>query len=225
MLPAARLTGDPIAESWSQALGRQGGDFVEHTRLARGWRIALGDVSGHGDAAALAAGLARARIAADLAERVDQHVFRTWNRDLQSLLEDQFVCLTILEFDASTGRLTIANAGNPAVLIRRGDGRVDSFAGTGPVLGVLSDQEWRPPQFVQTTLSGADQVVCFTDGLTEQINTRQELFGLERVIQLVSRFCPSPVRMLRRSMRAFARSVGLRDDLTVLALQTTSLAA
>jgi serine phosphatase RsbU (regulator of sigma subunit) len=225
MLPQLQISTDLISESWVRSLGKVGGDFIESAPLPDGWRIVLGDISGHGIEAASAARAVRARIAEDLHGTVDANVLRAWNRDLHAALAGRFVCLTLLEFAAGAGRLTIANAGNPAVLVRRGDGRVDSYPGTGPILGLLCDREWLPPQFVQTSLAAGDRVVCFTDGLTEQSNARREMFGLERVKQLLSQFYPSPVRMLRRGVRAFARSVGRQDDVTVLAIQACARAA
>jgi serine phosphatase RsbU (regulator of sigma subunit) len=225
MLPRLRLSRDLVADSWTECVGRIGGDFVESLPRNGGWRIVLGDVSGHGLEAAAGARAARRRITADLHRSIDEEVLRAWNRDLHFVLVGRFVCLTLLELDPASGRLIIANAGNPAVLVRRGEGQVDSFPGTGAVLGFLSDREWLPPRFVETTLDRADQVLCFTDGLTDQPNARQELFGLERLVRLVPRLGQSPLRMLRRSVRAFARSVGWRDDLTVLAIHAAYRAA
>ena len=222
MLLRLRLASDLVSDSWTESAGREGGDFALSAPRNGGWRIVLGDVSGHGPEAAAAAQAARHRIAADLPHDIDESVLRGWNSDLHAPLGGRFLCVTLLDLYPSSGRLIIANAGNPAVLVRRSDGRVDSVPGTGAVLGFLSDREWPAPRFIATGLDRADQVLCFTDGLTDQTNARHELFGLDRLVRLAPRLGQSPIRMLRRSMRAFARSVGWCDDLTVLAIHAAA---
>jgi sigma-B regulation protein RsbU (phosphoserine phosphatase) len=212
------LSGLLRTQSWIKPAGHAGGDFILELRTTRGWRIVLADVSGHGGDAAASAGIVRQRIARDLSGGVDVCRMRQWNRDLHSALGGRFVCVTYLELDFERGTLTVANAGNPAVLVRRVNGRVESFPGTGPVLGVLDDREWTAPKFVSVPFSRADSVLCFTDGLTEQFNTSREPFGLDRVARVISRACTSPVRTIRRCVQAFAgKSIG-QDDMTVLLL-------
>lgn len=219
----SRLTPRLFSESWMEPAGRSGGDFLVSVPTDCGWRILLGDVSGHGEEVAYAASAARALTVRALRRPVTRDVFRTWNRDLQPLLAGRFVCLTFLEVNPAEGRLTIANAGNPAVLVRRREGHVDTYPGTGAILGLLNDADWHPPQFVETRLHTDDRVVCFTDGLTERSNAHHELFGLDRVARLVAYACGSPIRLLRRSMRAFADSDP--DDVTILAFQAGVRAA
>lgn len=207
-------------QSWIEPAGQSGGgDFVISIRRAHSWRVIMGDVSGHGDKVAELARTARLRIARDIFAPINERRLRQWNRDLQDLLEGGFVCLTYLEADLQRGELIIANAGNPAVLIRRESGQVDSFPGTGLIVGLLDDEEWLAPQFVKTSLSRADRILCFTDGLTEQFSPDREPFGLERVIRIASQACTSPVRMIRRYVRSFVRNTQSQDDVTVLMLQ------
>lgn len=217
MLPAfpASLT----IQTWMKPAGQVGGDFVVFAETATGWRVIMGDISGHGDEVATTAMLVRDYIKRDIARSFDPGRMRMWNRDLQGILDGRFVCLTCLESNTKQRTLTIANAGNPAVLIRRGSGRVDAFSVTGPVLGILDDFDWIPPTFVTTELAEVDNVVCFTDGLTERVSPQREQFGLERVVHVVSRACSSPVRMIRRCLRSFTRGSARQDDVTLLMLQ------
>jgi sigma-B regulation protein RsbU (phosphoserine phosphatase) len=81
-------------------------------------------------------------------------------------------------------RLTIACAGHPPPLIRRADGSVEMTSCTGPLLGVpLRNGSFR--QQVVDLLPG-DIVVMYTDGVTEAHHRGQELFGEERLMQLVA---------------------------------------
>lgn len=219
----SRLTPRLFSEAWMEPAGRSGGDFLASVPTDRGWRILLGDVSGHGDDVAQAAHAARALTVQELRRPVTPRVFRSWNRELQPLLGGRFVCLTFLEVNPAEGRLAIANAGNPAVLVRRRQGYIDRYPGTGAILGLLSDAEWNAPRFIETRLHMEDRVVCFTDGLTERSNAHHELFGLDRVARLVAYACKSPIRLLRRSMEAFADSEP--DDVTILAFQAGVRAA
>jgi sigma-B regulation protein RsbU (phosphoserine phosphatase) len=216
---------DVTTASWCRPAGRAGGDFLLSFRTPSVVRLIVGDVSGHGDSVAEVAASVQARLCRDLLRPVRPALLRKWNRDLAEVTGERFVCLTYLELDLRDGTLTIANAGNPALLIRRSRGTVEAFANTGMVLGILEDEVWTPPCFIRTKLGFDDLVVCVTDGVIEQCSPGREQFGLERLVQALSDATRPPLRMIRRWVAAFSGHTPFSDDVTVLCVQPAARAA
>jgi serine phosphatase RsbU (regulator of sigma subunit) len=119
-----------------------------------------------------------------------------------------------------TGRLEWSCAGHPAPLLLRGrkvvaelenEATLPFGLGGGPVLGSCD-------------LEPDDSVLLYTDGVTEARAADGELFGLERLTDLVEREAASgqpPEELLRRLVRALLdhQAGGLRDDATLLLLR------
>jgi sigma-B regulation protein RsbU (phosphoserine phosphatase) len=116
-------------------------------------------------------------------------------------------------------RLTIACAGHPPPIIRRADGSVELTSCTGPLLGVpLRNGSFR--QQVVDLLPG-DIVVMYTDGVTEAHHRGQELFGEERLMDLVASAPPDIDELADRivdEVIAYAPPEP-RDDIALIVVQ------
>jgi serine phosphatase RsbU (regulator of sigma subunit) len=204
-------------EQWSRSAdGGPGGDFVICFQTPTTLRMIIGDVCGHGREAAAVAERVRRRLERDVRRPLSAVRFRRWNRELKRELLGGFVSLTAVEIDRASGAARIANAGNPAVLVQRADGRQETFANTGMVLGILDRIDWVEPSISHLRLGPDDRVICFTDGLTERLSSEREIFGLERVKRAIALVAGSPVRALRRWVAAFEGPGAEQDDLTIL---------
>ncbi|HEY0816196.1 MAG TPA: SpoIIE family protein phosphatase, partial [Pseudonocardia sp.] len=144
-----------------------GGDWyelipVDDHRVA----LAVGDVVGHGPAAAAVMGQLRSALASYLLdghgpaaalERLDRFAAR-----IPGAQGSTCVCLTL---DWLTGELRFARAGHLPVLLVGPDGAEYSEEGAGTVLAVLG----RPP-FVEgtATIAPGTSVLLYTDGLVER---------------------------------------------------------
>jgi hypothetical protein len=120
----------------------------------------------------------------------------------------------------STGRLGWSCAGHPPPLLLRGrkvvaelenDAVLPFGLGGSPVLG-------------SRDLEPGDAVLLYTDGVTEARTADGELFGLERLTDLLEREAASeqpPEELLRRLVRTLLdhQADGLRDDATLLLLR------
>jgi len=89
-------------------------------------------------------------------------------------------------YDASTRKLTLANAGGPYPLLVRG-GHVQAIRLEGVPLGLIPDTEYD-----ETTvdLAPGDVVVFASDGILESENLAKEEFGparLKRILSAISR--------------------------------------
>ena len=84
-------------------------------------------------------------------------------------------------YDGATGRLTYTNAGHPPPILIR-DGTVLRLETNGMVVGAFPFAEYGESRI---ELMPGDLLVCFTDGITEPENEYGEMFGEERLIELL----------------------------------------
>jgi PAS domain S-box-containing protein len=167
-----------------------GGDFYHVFQVDRAaWWIVIGDVSGKGPEAAAIAGLARHTLRAlALHERSPSRLLTALHHTLlQGEARGEFctVCCALLQPDegGDGARLSLACGGHPPPIIRRADNTVELATCTGPLLGLpvtlaFSEQS--------VELGPGDTVVLFTDGVTEAHHRNQDLFGEERLMDVIS---------------------------------------
>ena len=181
-LPAVR--GWEIETMYEPAgeINEVGGDFYEVFRVVDGWAIVLGDVSGHGAAAASLTAEARhtIRTAGQLAADpcAGLHLL---NRNLRDR-DDGRLCsaamLVLPDSGAEDCEVTVYLAGHPHPLRVRGD-EVGEVGSPGPALGVSESPIWEP---AKVSVRGGDQLILYTDGVTEARRSRdEERFGNERL--------------------------------------------
>jgi len=128
--------------------------------------------------------------------------------------------------DATTGRLTYANAGHcPALLASAGQAperrRVQRLRNTGAPLGVLETMTWTQHEM---TMHPGDTLLLYTDGISEAQSTEGQFFcieGLETVMQVSQG--ESATGLLEQVLRAVDIFSGGKqpesDDIAVLALR------
>jgi serine phosphatase RsbU (regulator of sigma subunit) len=138
--------------------------------------------------------------------------------------DDSFATGIIGKLTTTTGRLEWSCAGHPPPLLLRGR----------KVIAELTNEPILPfglgggaPEIVTADLEPDDAVLLYTDGVTEARTADGELFGLDRLVDLLEREAASeqpPEEILRRLVRAVLEYEpgGLRDDATLLLIQWTS---
>ena len=94
---------------------------------------------------------------------------------------EKFATFCIALYDDETGLLTYTNAGHlPPILIHNGSAtRLDI---NGTVVGAFPS---RNTTRARSQLHPGDLLVCYTDGITEPENEYGEMFGEDRLIELV----------------------------------------
>lgn len=208
-----------------QSAKEVGGDlydfFIRDSKLF----FTIGDVSGKGVPASLFMAVTRTlfRMSATMTDSPSQ-IVTTIN---ETIAKDNDQCMFVTMFvgvlDLNAGVLRFCNAGhNPAVLIDSQGTRFMSEVENIPI-GVMDGFEYTE----ETVLLRTDQMLLiYTDGLTEAENTRKELFGDERLVQLMStNTCGGPkeaIERLKKAVSEFAEGVYQSDDLTMLALRLGS---
>jgi sigma-B regulation protein RsbU (phosphoserine phosphatase) len=145
--------------------------------------IALGDASGKAAPAALYAALVSGimRAAAPQCPH-PADMLRLLNDSLQERRVDaQYVTMVFAVWNDQDQTLEIANAGAVQPLILR-SGEVETIAAEGFPLGLFPDVSYE--QFTLSTRPG-DAVIFFSDGLADAQNPEGEMFGTERLAELV----------------------------------------
>jgi len=163
-----------------------GGDFYDFLPYGRGrLGFMVGDVSGKGTAAALYGSLAIGtvrEIVVDHASEPASMLALLNQRLLAARLDSRFIAMLFAVYDASTRKLTLANAGGPYPLLVR-KGHVQAIRLEGVPLGLIPDT-----QYDETTidLEPGDVVLFASDGILESENAAQEEFGPERLKEILS---------------------------------------
>jgi len=199
-----------------------GGDFYDLIKLPNGVvSMTLADVSGKGISAALLASVAQGVIEAQFSsEHTPAEVAGTLNQVIVSRSDaSRFITMFSALLD-NEGNLAWVNAGhNPPILARR-DGRTEELATKSLVIGAFDFAEYRVSH---TKLESGDVLFCFTDGVTEAANTSGEIFGDERLLELIRKSVHSTAEQIRdlvlEEIVYFTSGLPQGDDVTVIALK------
>ncbi len=166
-----------------------GGDYFDYVMLPGG-RVAvvLGDVSGKGISASLLMARLSAETRFSLASEasLSSAMARLNNVFCDSRWDDRFVTMVVCVLDPSRQEMSIVNAGHMAPLLRRPAGDIQPLAEeqTRLPLGVVEGSEY--PQHTQKLAAG-ESLTLFTDGITEAMNGRGELYGPQRLLNCLSK--------------------------------------
>jgi DNA-binding GntR family transcriptional regulator len=204
-----------------------GGDYYDLFPLPDDrWGIAIGDVSGKGIGAALIMASLQASLRAQAL-----HV----HSDLASLMSDVdklvyasspvqiFASLFYAEYQPATRVLEYVNAGhNPPMVLRwkRDLCEVFQLKVCGTPVGMLEGTRFVPETF---QFEPGDAFVAYTDGITESDNQKGEMWGRDRLENLLRR-CRSKtseetIQFILDALFAFSGGQPQRDDMTLLVMR------
>ncbi len=199
---------------------------IDGTKLA----FAIGDVAGKGISAALLMATLQAALRAQITNyqpcESPPNGARPINAaNLVSALNQQIYAHTSPEkyatfffgvFDEPSRTLTYTNAGHLSpLLFRNGDIlRLDS---NGTVVGAFPFAKYDESRL---KLAPGDLLVCYTDGITEPENAFGEMFGEERLVELIHKYMHREdqeiVALILEAVRGWTGSPELHDDMTLL---------
>jgi phosphoserine phosphatase RsbU/P len=170
-----------------QPAQRAGGDYYDFFPLPNGkWGLFIADVSGHGTPAAVFMAVTHC-IAhthpgppappGKVLEYINQQLAARY-----TTMSEAFVTAFYGIYDPAEKALVYACAGhNPPRLKRCQDGTLLSLEEAGGLpLGISPEARYRE---ARQQLQTGDQMILYTDGVTESHNARGEMFGTERLDQ------------------------------------------
>lgn len=182
----------------------------------------IGDVSGHGIAAALfmARTIGLLRMMAQVENDPARLLAEVNNRLCEGNRTETYVTLFCGFLDISTGRLTFANAGHCAPLLIGPDGHRFLDSPHGPLAGAFAGVAYPTGSAV---LEPGALLLCHTDGVTEACNAASLQWGdvayADAVRPLAARPLPMVLDGVRDALRHHAGERALEDDCTLLALR------
>src|SRR6185437_997522 len=92
--------------------------------------------------------------------------------------DSEFVTLFYGVYNANSKRLTYCNAGHPPPMVLRGE-RITELASDNMVLGINPDEPYTQ-SFLD--LKSGDQLLIYTDGVTDAMNFHKQPFGKKRLV-------------------------------------------
>ncbi len=208
------------------------GDFYDLVELPNGnLGLVIADVTDKGMGAALFMAMSRTLLRS-FAFTYQDHPARVLGGVNRRILADTYSGLFMTVFygvlNPASGIVTYANAGhNPPFLVNHHSTSgsqtiISRLWNTGIPLGILEEESWDTKTL---TLGRDDLLLLYTDGVTEAHNAREELFGEERLIDVVSACKGAPVASLQdailEEVDLFAGDVPQFDDLTLMILMPT----
>lgn len=201
---------------------RISGDFYNWFELPDGrTAVVIGDVTGHGMAAAFLMATTQLLVRNTLPQSADPgKCLDEINRQLcTQVFNGQFVTLQILIIDPATGHVEISTAGHPPPLL--GDGQRFETLPLEPnlVLGVEKESTYPTEAF---DLSPTSTLLLYTDGAFEAESPAGEQFGMERLRRsLGGRMdgAQSLIDAVLVAVNHFRAGKMLGDDLTLVAVQ------
>ena len=185
----------------------------------------IGDVSGKGVPASLFMAVGKTLLKSTIQTLRDpaQALAHVNNE----LADGNDTCMFITLFcgilNLKTNELIYANAGhNPPVSMKTNGFPTFLPPSQSPPLGALEDMIYSNETL---QLDEAEQLLLYTDGVTEAMNPQQELFGEERLIQLLtetrSRTAEKCISLIQEALRKHADGAEQSDDITMLTLSHT----
>jgi len=183
--------------------------------------IAFGDVSGKGPAAALYGALIsgllrilapRRRSPAMLVQSLNEAL-------LERRVDAVYATLMVLLWEPRIRRMTITNAGAEPLLISR-NGEIIPAKAEGVPIGLLEHQQY--DEVVYEAKAG-DTLLLFSDGVEDQLNSREDHFGRSRVQRLLNKHAVdgpfAVVEHVMRELDEFRDGVVLNDDQTIVSMK------
>ena len=213
--------------------GEAGGDihYVSRCPSCIVCRVALADVSGHGQSVSALAERIRDLLRRYLTELGQGGLMSDLNHAVQQLDGVHYATMAAVGWHSRRGLLVLTNAGHPPPCLFRlagggwswleprgagGRGRVP----VGVPLGLFADVEY-PPIIVKP--QDGDLLVLYSDGVSEARSPADGELGRQALIDLLRALDPSSAdavgRQLTRALRAFRGGRPADDDETIIVLQ------
>ena len=210
------------------------GDYYDYQLVDGKLAIAIGDVAGKGISAALLMATIQAAMRMELRATMELvaemaapslNGLRFSTARMVSELNQQLYATTSPEkyatfffaiYDPATGLMTYTNAGHLQPVLFR-DGGATPLDVNGTVVGAFPFSKYEESKIA---LRSGDLLVCYTDGITEPENEYGEMFGEERLIELVAKNADRDeaqiIESVMESVRQWTGVPELSDDMTVL---------
>ena len=224
LLPTSlpQVTGWEIYASYDTAQA-VGGDYYDVFMMEDGKHVCLafGDVAGKG----VPASLVMSRISTVVTNvmtfvtDVQEAIGRINHQMCTRAVEGRFVTFVLAVVNLETGEMKLAIAGHMPIMIRKTDGTIEEFGeeAVGVPIGVIDDFSY---DVLTRTIVPGETCVIYTDGVSEAMNPGSDLYGVDRLRELMQASKGGHADELGQTIladvRKFASGRAQNDDITIM---------
>jgi anti-sigma regulatory factor (Ser/Thr protein kinase) len=217
-LPGLRMAARYLPAAVESAVGGDWYDVIElHSRSIG---FVIGDVAGHGLAAATFMGQLRSAIRAYALDTDGPAEVMTKLAAFSDHMRSRMATVIYVTLNLTTWEARIARAGHPYPLLIRADGSAEYLsAGGGPPIGTVGGHAYDEQSLM---LSAGETLLLYTDGLIERRGGK--LSDGERTLLEVAASSPDePELKCQGIISRLTKDTTIADDIAVLAVQTVGL--
>jgi len=198
-----------------------GGDYYDVFPLKNGKiAIAFGDVAGKGVPASLIMSRISTvvRSVVEFVDDVSQAIEKINGHMCARAVEGRFVTFVLVILDPVKHTMSLVIAGHMSPIIRKPDGTLEEFSEDliGVPLGVVDGY---PFDVAMREIGRGETVVIYTDGVSEAMNAAGELYGTDRLRELVKKESGDTQKLgtaIRADVRKHAGGHPQNDDITLM---------
>jgi len=201
-----------------------GGDFLNITRLNdRQAGVIIADIEGHGITASLGTGVLKSALSMIMNEMGSRpvDVLRFLNTHFNLVIPNLYATCYYSVIDTEKNRVFLSKAGHHHPIYwksRRKDFITIECSGIG--LGIMKDAHFGE---VTLDVEKGDRLLFYTDGIIEQFNEKQEMYGrtrlLEKLRDLILADATNIPELILEDLKTFAGKDEFDDDVTMLLLE------
>ncbi|MDX1641640.1 MAG: PP2C family protein-serine/threonine phosphatase, partial [Balneolaceae bacterium] len=200
-----------------------GGDYYDFLTLTDNqFAFCIADITGKGMPAAMLMASLQATFRSQVLVDEECTVCMTRTNKLlyKNTESNKFATMFYGTLDTETGVLNYTNAGHDCPILFRQDQEPINLQTTGLILGIFEESEYTKEQI---TLQHGDLLFLYSDGITEAMDPDFEMYGIERVKNLVKenrdKKTSDITDIILTDIRSHAKSAVQSDDITLMLIK------
>lgn len=204
---------------YMQTATEVGGDYYDYVVDEDGdISIALGDATGHGMKAGMMVSIIKSLFLSYEKKESIHHFFNKCSVIIRKMkLKNLYMALMILKI--KNNRIRFSSAGIPPLLVySKGNKSLEVFKVRGMPLGAVDNF---PYKTVDITLNEGDLFFLMTDGLSELFDKDKNMFGEDRIKEIITDAINMPVEeiidYLSEAANNWTGGLKPQDDITIIA--------
>lgn len=201
-----------------------GGDYYDIITTSNSNWVAIGDVSGHGVESGLIMMMTQTGIRTSIQQfdkndpsSIIAQVNKVITENIVRLDVERYMTLTLLSLLKDE---IIYSGKHQDILVCRNDNEIEAFSTNGTWIGFIDDIS---PFLINNSLPVfvGDVILLFTDGITELVNHKGEMFGEQKLIECLKAYSSLPPKDIISAIFKEAEKYQFSqdDDITLLAIK------